>query len=131
MRKTRDDFKALHNLIKTLEIHKKTLDKIQTFDYDSFAKSNKIFSKELFARVVHFMRTGNLKEMYLFPANNIDQTIKIAKRINQTLEKGKFPNREDLWLLNQDYTQTKLYGQYIAQIFDMIDSEISTRIEND
>ncbi|MDQ1350154.1 MAG: hypothetical protein QG657_455 [Acidobacteriota bacterium] len=89
---------------------------LQMFDYNGFMVKNNL-NPVIFKNVEGYLTKGNIRGVYHYLNTSVENILSIQYRIKAAVEEEKLPDVADLWLLNQTYSETLLFGQYVAQIF--------------
>jgi hypothetical protein len=92
------------------------IDKLKKFNYDNLQKENRLI-KPIFDDACDYLRNGKIREIY---QEMILRCNKILSKLNdfQKKLKSSMPlKKTDLWDLNQFYSQSLLFGQYVARVF--------------
>ena len=95
--------------------------KLVLFDYYQFGKVNGLNST-VFSRVSFYLGYGDVRSCY-------DYTLKKCRIIlgglilaKKSINAGVFPEMKNLWRLNQSYSDTLQFGQYVAEVFHAVGS---------
>lgn len=109
-------YSDLINVAEKTPYNQVIIDKLKFFDYDSFQK-NKGLICDIIQKIKSFLINGNItgayKEVYSYTVESLIYLNEIKEEIDNKLS----PDVSLLWLLNQKYSECKLFGQYISQIF--------------
>lgn len=89
---------------------------LELFDYNGFMVKNNL-NQVIFKKVEGYLANGNIRGVYHYLYTAVESILPIQYRIKAAVEEGKSPDVADLWILNQTYSETLLFGQYVAQIF--------------
>lgn len=92
------------------------IDKLKSFDYDSFQK-NKGLICDIIQKIKGFLVNGNITGAYKETYSYTVDSLTYLYGIKETIDNKIFPDVSMLWVLNQKYSECKLFGQYISQIF--------------
>jgi hypothetical protein len=96
--------------------NQEVISKLLNFDYDLFRQANDIFP-DFFDKVKGFLAVGNVtgiyNEFYLYTVHILDLMYTLKKDIDAEI----FPDISTVWIINQKYSEFKLFGQYVAQVF--------------
>lgn len=93
--------------------------KLLFFEYRSFQRE-KGLNPTVFSRTSYFLGYGDVRGCYgetLKKSQIILEQLKIIKRL---IDSRQFPVISDLWRVNQQYSETLLFGQYVAEVFSEI-----------
>jgi hypothetical protein len=124
--------RALTNLYRTKMIYsqliasaentpynKGVIEKLITFDYESFMENNGLIPF-IFKEVETCLKKGDITGIFKKSFANFDNIIALLKTIREEIDYGKIPKTANLWELNQLYAGELLFGQYAAQIFNIL-----------
>lgn len=107
------------NLCRTAEVTPYKQDVIETlknFDYTGFMDKNRL-NPYLFEKVESFLSKGDITGFYKQLHADVDAILNRLYYLRETVYAGDFPDIAILWRLNQDFSQSILFGQYVAQVF--------------
>lgn len=89
---------------------------LEMFGYKDFMEKNNL-APIIFKKVEGYLGKGDVRGVYHYLYTSVESILSIQYRVKAAVEEGKFPAVADLWMLNQTYSETLLFGQYVAQIF--------------
>ena len=119
MEQARNTYLQLKNLAAVTPYNQEVIYKLLTFNYDSFQEENGLFPV-IFEKVKGFLATGNVtgiyNEFYTYTGHILDLLYTLKKVVDAEI----FPDIANVWKVNQKYSEVKLFGQYVAQIFYFI-----------
>jgi hypothetical protein len=119
MAQARDTYLQLKNLASVTPYNQEVIYKLLTFNYDSFQEENGLFPV-IFEKVKGFLAAGNVIgiycEFYSYTGHILDLLYTLKKDVDSEI----FPDISNVWKVNQKYSEVKLFGQYVAQIFYFI-----------
>jgi hypothetical protein len=90
--------------------------KLLSFDYSGFKQDNG-FNPFVFKRVEYYLGRGDVRGFY---GHLLSASVDISTRldtIKASIDAARFPGIENLWRINQVFSQTVLFGQYGSSIF--------------
>lgn len=97
--------------------------KLRSFDYNGFQQDNR-FNPFVFKRVEYYLGEGDVRGFY---GHLLSASVDILRRldtIKASIHAARFPKIENLWRINQVFSQTILFGQYGSSIFkNLLDSK--------
>ena len=108
------------NLIKVAEAtpyNQDVIKELETFDFDAFADKNGL-NPAIFEEVKIFLGAGDITASLKKSQADLVEIIDMLNAISETISSNKTPGISDLLKLNQECSQTLLFGQYTAQVFD-------------
>jgi hypothetical protein len=119
MVQARDTYLQLKNRAAVTPYNQEVIYRLLTFNYDSFREENSL-SPVIFEKVKGFLAAGNVtgvyNEFYSYTGHILDLLYTLKKDVDSEI----FPDISNVWKVNQKYSEVKLFGQYVAQIFYFI-----------
>ncbi len=116
MEQARATYLQLKTLAAATPYNQEVIYKLINFDYDAFLQENRLFPS-VFARVKGFLSVGNVtgvfNEFHLYTGQILDLLYTIKREVDAEI----FPTLSTVWCVNQQYSEFKLFGQYVAQVF--------------
>lgn len=110
---------AYDNLISSAEAtpyNQYVITKLMTFDYDGFAKQKELNSV-IFGAVEHYLGSGDITGSFKKINAKFAKITNMLNTMSETIASNQTPQLSSLWKLNQESSQTLLFGQYVAQVF--------------
>lgn len=92
------------------------IDKLVTFDYDSFQEQNNLI-KDIFSEVKGYLKNGSVRGIYSHTSSYFDTLTNTLETIKRELHSGEVPSNIHMWNLNQTCARAHMFGQYAAMIF--------------
>ncbi|MCP4148047.1 MAG: hypothetical protein GY757_09895 [bacterium] len=93
-----------------------TMTKLRHFDYYAFRQSNMLIPS-VFNQVWYYLSWGNidgiLQEFYSRSTDILDELFTLKHDIQNDI----LPDVANIWRVNQMYAKSKMFGQYVAQVF--------------
>ncbi|MCP5107333.1 MAG: hypothetical protein GY950_28360 [bacterium] len=90
-----------------------------SFDYKTFKKERGLNSA-VFRYVKKYLRRGDVRGVFSRLLAKTGVILDKLYRVKEYTDSEKFPELSLLWRLNQDYSETILFGQHAAEIFQTI-----------
>jgi hypothetical protein len=87
-----------------------------TFDYKNFQKE-KGLNPYIFNQVETFLSKGDIRGVYDKLYEDIDTILGKLYNVKYSLDKNEFPVLEELWRINQVYSESISFGQDVAEVF--------------
>jgi hypothetical protein len=116
MEKARATYLQLKTLAAVTPYNQEVIYKLINFDYDAFQQENGLFPS-VFAGVKDFLSIGNVtgvfNEFHLYTGQILDLLYTLKKEVDAEI----FPTLSTVWRVNQQYSEFKLFGQYMSQVF--------------
>jgi hypothetical protein len=113
-------------LIRTAEItpyNKKIIFKLRTFDYSAFSKENGL-NDVVFREVADFLKAGDIIGVYKWFHLNLNEIEAMLILMSNEVSSNRIPLSDNLWRVNEEYSRTLLFSQYVAMVFDAILQEV-------
>jgi len=107
---------SLNQLAYSTPYNPVVIEALKNFNYDGFQAEYNLNS-EIFADVKNYLCKGDIRGVYRKVMWDTAQLIGLLNRVKEKLEAGVFPPLKEVWKLNQAYSQSLLFGQYISQVF--------------
>lgn len=86
------------------------------FDYAAYEKANAL-NRSIFKDVASFLKKGDVKGIYHKLLADVEGILNILAIIKEEIDVNRFPGISDLHRVNQYYSQSLLFGQYVAEVF--------------
>jgi len=118
MEKAEASYRDLWNASVGLDYNTDIIQKLKTFNYASF-QADKGLNAEIFRKVEKLLVIGDVKGVYKQFYADTFQLSEMLQYLKPMAETCVF-NTGYLWKINQTYSDTLLFGQYIAQVFNAI-----------
>lgn len=124
MKHANECYVNLKNAADKMSYNPGVIEELKNFSYEGYLKSNSQYlNKELFREVKSYLFYGDIRGVYRKSVSDTAKIMVILNRLITATDEGIIPSLEDTWKVNQLYSQSLLFGQYVAQIFDKISSE--------
>ena len=116
LEQARADYLQLKNRAAVTPYNKEVISRLLNFDYESFQQENGLFPI-IFEKVKGFLAVGNVTGIYNeFYSYNV-YILDFLYLLKKDIDAGIFPDISTVWSVNQKYSEIKLFGQYVAQVF--------------
>lgn len=92
------------------------LEKLAGFDYTGFRQARRL-NGEIFQKVEALLSVGDTRGVYDALLTETNQVLDQLATIKADINLQVFPNLSTLWRTNQAYSETVLFGQYVAEVF--------------
>jgi hypothetical protein len=116
MEKTRTTYYQLKTLANVTPYNQEVIFKLVNFDYDSFQQENGLFPA-IFGKVKGLLIVGNVTGVYDKFYSYTGQILDLLYTLKKDIDAEIFPDISNVWSVNQIYSEFKLLGQYVAQVF--------------
>jgi len=101
------------------------IDVLKTFDYDAFLKSNEGYiNPAVFDEVKGYLIVGDIRGIYTKIYTDSVQIESLINRLIDLTNAGVIPSMPETYKVNHLFSQTLLFGQYTAQVFNTITKSI-------
>ena len=94
------------------------------FPYTPYMKANHL-NREVFRDLTNYLHEGDVRGAYARMLKDTEDILEILYRVKITINSNQLPDGPPLWTFNQYYSESLLFGQYMAGVF----SEISALLE--
>ena len=123
MEQAKNNYTELSGKADKLSYKQSIRDKLINFDYDGFQEKNQL-RKDVFDKVKVFLSNGNIRGAYKEALSQFNNILKVSKNIRGKLKSGKLSNLlSELLRLNQLYSESMFFGQYVAQVFGELETQ--------
>jgi hypothetical protein len=92
---------------------------LRSFYFQSFAGQKKL-NDLIFSKVEAYLGNGDTRGVYEKILSDTQDILDRLASIKSAVDSGSFPSMSDLWRVNQNYSETLLFGQYTAEVFYQI-----------
>lgn len=91
-------------------------DQLAAFDYTSF-KNQRGLNAIIFDRAVFYLEKSDIRGVYHELLKDSRSLLTRLQAIKAVIANNQFPPVTDLWRANQAFSETVLFGQYVAEVF--------------
>ncbi len=116
MEKANQTYRLLKKKADNTAYDPKVINQLIAFDYTAFC-SHRGLNAEIFNRSVCYLSTGDVRGLYAKIVEDTQDMLDYLKLIKESIAAHKLPDNWDIWRLNQQYGETLLMGQYVAEVF--------------
>jgi hypothetical protein len=116
LEQSRTTYLQLKNQAAVTPYNQEVISKLLSFDYDSFQQENGLFPV-IFEKVKGFLAAGNVTGIYNEFYSYTGEILDLLYLLKKDIDAGIFPGISIVWSVNQKYSEIKLFGQYVAQVF--------------
>jgi hypothetical protein len=92
------------------------IEKLKIFDYTGYMQTNGLNSV-IFSRVKDFLCKGDVIGVYIYLKSDMDSIIDQLYNIKSSIDSNVPPEISLLWRVNQRYSESLLFGQFVSEIF--------------
>jgi hypothetical protein len=119
MQQARDTYKLLKETAGITPYNPEVIEALKNFNYDMYCKTNWL-NKEIFTGVKSYLINGRVTETYGKLLADMYTMIYLLKLIKKYIDNNLFPPVRTVRLLNQTYSTSLLFGQYVAGVFEAL-----------
>jgi hypothetical protein len=109
-------YSSLTKETESLLYNSSVIEFLKKFDYDAFQVEISA-DKDIFVDVREYLYNGDVKGVYKKMLANTEQIAGILGRIKEKLNGGVTAVISDTYAVNQTFSRSFLFGQYVAQVF--------------
>lgn len=95
------------------------IDLLKGFGYDAFTYG-KDLNLQVFEKLKEFLVNGDITGTYVKIHADTLEILELLYEVKQSVDSEIFPDIKDLWTLNQKYSNSLFFGQYLSMIFESI-----------
>lgn len=97
------------------------IEALKNFDYEEFCLAHRL-NREIFIEVQSYLGSNSVTEMYGKLISDMEVIIKLITLVKENIDNGVFPSTRQVRQLNQAFSVSLLFGQYVAEVFESLDS---------
>lgn len=112
-------YSELINLAKNTPYNPDVIEKLANFNYNEYLEQNKLHP-EVLKHAASFLSSGDITGVYLRLKSDMISILEKLYKIKLDTDHGSFPALDTLWRVNREYACSLLFGQCIAQVFNII-----------
>lgn len=116
LQQARDTYAALLTKARNTRYNQDMIKKLTSFNYTSF-KNEKGLNSPIFNDVKYFLSRGDVIGIYAEVLAKVDMILADLNAAKNVLYANTFPTNTAMWRLNQRFSETQLFGQYVAEVF--------------
>ena len=116
MKRAREIYFQLKNLASVTPYNQEVVSQLIEFDYIGFQRENRLIPF-IFNKVKNYLCAGDVRGVYADFYFNTGVILESLNNIKKELDMGIFSNLSTYWRLNQKFSENKIFGQYIAEVF--------------
>jgi hypothetical protein len=123
MKRARESYANLKQAADRTPYNPLMITKLRSFDYNGFQQANG-FNPFVFKQVEYYLGKGDVRGFYGHLLSASVDMLRRLDTIKASIASTRFPEIENLWRINQVFSQTILFGQYGSSIFkNLLDSK--------
>jgi hypothetical protein len=116
MEAARDAYVRLNKTAGNTPYNMAAIDRLKAFDYDGFQRECAL-NPDIFIKVRHLLASGDVQGVFKKLSIKTGCILNNMRQLKQDVDVRRFPHLKKTWRLNQLFLETKLFGQYAAQVF--------------
>ncbi len=89
---------------------------LMNFDYAAFKKDYGL-NTDIFRKVEELLNKGDIRGVYNHLYGDVCNILVQLYNLKENVDNDSFPKIADLWRINQNFSQSILFGQYVAEVF--------------
>jgi len=114
-------YEKLIECAKSIPYNPSIIDQLKKFDFAGFFKSNEGYiNPVVFETVTAYISAGDIRGLYSRLKSEMEGIACLLEKIYPVINSGQPTPVEDIWKLNQAFSQTLLLGQYTSQVFSTL-----------
>lgn len=123
MEQAKNNYTELSEKAEKLSYKEAIIGKLKNFDYDGFRETNHL-RKDVFDKVKALLSSVDIRGAYKEALSQFNSILKVSKNIRGNLKSGKLSDLlSELLSLNQLYSESMFFGQYVAQVFGKLEAQ--------
>ena len=99
-----------------------TIEALKNFNYEEYCLAHSL-NREIFVEVQSYLGSGSVTEMYGKIISDMEAIGKLITLVKENIDNGVFPATTHVRQLNQAFSVSLLFGQYVAEVFEALGSE--------
>jgi hypothetical protein len=96
------------------------ISKLKSFDYDSYLNEHALNSL-IFKDVEDYLKNGDIRGVHKRIYYDVIEIENLLISIKDEISLNKMPELSNLWKLNEKFSDTLIYGGYVARVFFNLD----------
>lgn len=119
MENARDFYLDLTKKAGITPYNKDVIKKLRKFDYAACQAKHELHPI-VFEQTAGFLRSGDIRGLYKQLLFNVKDILSRLAHVKKEIKENRFPGIANLWKLNSLFSESLIFGQYTAMIFDKI-----------
>ena len=99
--------------------NKAVIDKLANFNYSLFTQE-KGLNGVVFGKVEEYLKNGDITGMFKYTYSGLQTIFSALNRVKEDISLDKFPGTPVFWNLSDAFSETSLFGGYVARVFSEI-----------
>lgn len=114
MEKAKETYINLKKLMDNTPYNPVMIDYLLAFDYNGFQEAYGL-NASIFEQVGSYLGKGDVRGVFGYLLKSTTDILEQLYKLKESVDNEKLPNIEDLWRINQDFSETMLFGQYVSK----------------
>lgn len=93
------------------------IDALKSYNYTSLQEASGL-DAAVYSEVKTYLAIGDIRGVYGKMLSDTKKILSLLTTVKASIDEGQFPGLTDVWNLNQAFSRTLLFGQYVAQVFN-------------
>jgi hypothetical protein len=119
MQQAMDTYKLLKETADITPYNPEVIEVLKNFNYDLYCETNGL-NNEIFTGVKSYLVKGQVTEIYGKLLSDMEIMIDLLQKVTKNIDKNQFPPVKTVRQLNQVYSISLLFGQYVADVFESL-----------
>jgi lipopolysaccharide export LptBFGC system permease protein LptF len=119
MEQARATYKLLKETADQTSYNPAVIDALKNFNYDLYCYSNGL-NREIFNGVKSYLIRGQVREIYGKLLSDMGTIIDLLQTVKKNIDNNLFPPVGTVRQLNQTFSTSLLFGQYVAGVFEAL-----------
>jgi hypothetical protein len=119
MEQARATYKLLKETADQTSYNPAVIDALKNFNYDMYCYSNGL-NREIFNGVKSYLIRGQVREIYGKLLSDMGTIIDLLQTVKKNIDNNLFPPVGTVRQLNQTFSTSLLFGQYVAGVFEAL-----------
>lgn len=112
-------YTTLKNLADNTPYNMEVISRLEAFNYEGLKEANAMLM-EPFKRMEKYLSKGDIRSIYGETLRDTETLLEYLTMLKTEADGGKMPSIPVTWKLNQQFSRTLMFGQYVAQVFDAV-----------
>jgi hypothetical protein len=119
MEKAREAYYNLKIKADTTPYKENMIEALRAFDYDGLRETNRLIPY-IFEKVKGYLSKGDVRGLYADVLSKTETILEKLYNIKESVDIDQFPEINELWRINQFYSESLFTGQYTSEVFRSI-----------
>ena len=119
MEHARAAYKLLKETVDQTSYNPAVIEALKNFNYDLYCYSNGL-NREIFSTIKRYLIRGQVREIYGRLLADMETMINLLQSVKKNIDNNLFSPVGTVRQLNQTYSTSLLFGQYVAGVFEAL-----------